>query len=83
MNLDQLNAWAILAAAVSAFVIGGLWYSPVVFGKAWERANGLGESPKAQPKVFLLSFLFTLVMAVNLAVDLTYGFINPRIRHAR
>ena len=25
----------------------------------------------------------TVVMAVNLAVDLTYGLINPRIRHAR
>jgi hypothetical protein len=67
MNLDQLNVWAILAAAVSAFVIGGLWYSRVLFGKAWERANGFSESPKAGPRVFLLSFLFTLVMAVNLA----------------
>jgi dipeptide transport system permease protein len=24
-----------------------------------------------------------VVMAVNLAVDLAYGFINPRIRHTR
>lgn len=67
MNLDELNVWAILAAAVSAFVIGGLWYSPVLFGKAWERANGFGESPKAGAKTYVLSFLFTLVMAVNLA----------------
>lgn len=67
MNLDQLNVWAILAAAVSAFVIGGLWYSRVLFGKAWERANSFSESPQAGPRVFLLSFLFTLVMAVNLA----------------
>lgn len=67
MNFDQLNVWAMLAAAVSAFVIGGLWYSPVLFGKAWERANGFAEPPKGGAKTFVLSFLFTLVMAVNLA----------------
>lgn len=67
MNFDQLNGWAMLAAAVSAFVVGGVWYSPVLFGKAWERANGFTESPHTAPKTYLLCFLFTLVMAVDLA----------------
>jgi hypothetical protein len=67
MNTDHLNVWAILAAAASAFLVGGFWYSPALLGKAWERANGFTESPKASPKVFVLSFLFCLVMAVNLA----------------
>ena|ERR1700738_1063411 len=67
MNMEHLNVWAILAAAASAFLVGGLWYSPVLLGRAWERANGFTESPKTQPKVFVLSFLFCLVMAVNLA----------------
>ena len=67
MNLDHLNVWAMLAAAVSAFVVGGLWYSPLLFGRAWERANGFAESPSPKPRVYLLSFVLTLVMAVNLA----------------
>ena len=67
MNFDQLNVWAMLAAAVSAFVVGGLWYSPVLFGKAWERANSFTESPQAGAKSYASSFLFMLVMAVNLA----------------
>jgi membrane-associated HD superfamily phosphohydrolase len=70
MSLDHLNLWAILAATVSAFLIGGLWYSPVLFGRAWERANGFSESPHASPKVFAISFLLILVMAVNLAMFL-------------
>jgi membrane-associated HD superfamily phosphohydrolase len=70
MSLDHLNLWAILAATVSAFLIGGLWYSPVLFGRAWERANGFSESPQASPKVFAVSFLLMLVMAVNLAMFL-------------
>jgi len=67
MNFSLINVWAILVAAVSAFVLGAVWYSPALFGRAWEGANGFTESPKAQPKVFVLSFLFSLVMAVNLA----------------
>ena len=39
----KLNYLAIIAAAISTFVIGGLWYSPAVFGKAWMRENGFTE----------------------------------------
>src|ERR1700712_2673781 len=67
MDPSHLNVWAILTAAVSAFLVGGLWYSPVFLGRMWERANGFTQSPKAEPKVFLLALLFSLVMAVNLA----------------
>lgn len=67
MNMEHLNIWAILAAATSAFLVGGLWYSPIFLGRAWERANGFSETPKADPKVFLPGFLLSLVMAANLA----------------
>jgi hypothetical protein len=67
VNTEHLNIWAILAAATSAFLVGGLWYSPIFLGRAWERANGFSETPKADPKVFLPGFLLSLVMAANLA----------------
>ena len=35
-----MNVWAVLLAAVSSFLLGGLWYSPVMFGGAWVRENG-------------------------------------------
>ena len=70
MDLKTLNPWAILVAAVSAFVVGGLWYS-VLFGRVWRRANGFeGEGPKAGGSVFAASFVLSLVMAVNLAMFL-------------
>lgn len=73
MDISQLNIWAILAATVAAFVIGGLWYSPVLFGKMWMRANGFTEQDVAkgnQAKIFGIAFVFTLIMAVNLAMFL-------------
>ena len=38
--MPHLNWLAVLVAAVSTFLIGGLWYSPAMFGRAWMSANG-------------------------------------------
>ncbi len=71
MNFHTLNLWAIVAASVSAFVIGGLWYSPVLLGAAWKRANGFAaDPPRAGAKGFLMAFVLSVVMAVNLAMFL-------------
>jgi len=70
--MQTLNFWAILLAALSAFLVGGLWYSPVLFGKAWKRANGFGaeEPPAAGAKTFAITFVISVVMAANLAMFL-------------
>ncbi|MBV9088135.1 MAG: DUF1761 domain-containing protein [Acidobacteriaceae bacterium] len=71
MNLHTLNPWAILTAAISAFVIGALWYSPFALGVAWKRANGFeSELPAAGGKTFAIAFTLSLVMALNLAMFL-------------
>lgn len=63
----HLNYWAVLAAAVSCFLVGGLWYK--VFSAPWMRANGFESQPASgnAAKIFGISFLFSLVMAFNLA----------------
>ncbi len=69
----EINVWAVLAAAVVNFVVGGMWYSPALFGRIWMRANGFTEEDlkKGSPaKIFGLSFLFCLVMSANLAAFL-------------
>jgi len=69
----QINYLAVLVAAVSAFVIGGLWYSPLLFQKAWMAANGFSEADvqKGSPaKIFGWSFVLTVLMAANLAAFL-------------
>ena len=70
MNPQTLNWWAILAAAVSAFVVGGVWYS-AIFPSLWKKANGFKENPPpAGPKTFIISFVLSLVMSFNLAMFL-------------
>jgi len=68
--MENFNVWAVLAAAMANFLIGGMWYSPALFGKVWMRANGFGENDlrKGSPAViFGLAALFSLIMSANLA----------------
>jgi hypothetical protein len=73
---DQMsfNYLAILAATVSTFLLGGLWYSPVMFGRAWMREmNFTDETLKTKGNVGLImggSFVLELIMAFNLAAFL-------------
>jgi hypothetical protein len=41
-NTD-LNYIGIIAATIVAFVIGGAWYSPILFARPWMRENGFTE----------------------------------------
>jgi hypothetical protein len=70
LGFQSLNYLAVIAAAISAFLIGGLWYSPVLLGGAWKKANGFEANPSAGPRVFALGLILSLVMAVNLAMFL-------------
>jgi len=62
---------AILTATVSTFLLGGLWYSPVMFGRAWMKEIGIDpEAPGEKEKLGLImgvSFMLELIMAFNLA----------------
>ena len=69
----HFNFLAIVTAALVTFAVGGLWYSPILFARAWMRECGLTEAQTRQApmaRVFGLSFLAALVMSANLAAFL-------------
>jgi hypothetical protein len=73
MEPVQFNYPAILVAALVSFVVGGAWYSPLLFAKAWMREAGLDDAALKRAKlgkVFALAFLCSLVMAFNLSAFL-------------
>lgn len=63
--MTNFNVLAVLVAALSSFMLGGLWYSDALFGKAWKREAADDRVPgQGHPtKVFGLSFVFALVAA--------------------
>ena len=76
-NVD-INFVAVLASAVVAFIIGGLWYSPILFGNAWMKAGGINKKDiekskkKWMGKYYFVSFLGGLLMAYVLAHFMQY-----------
>lgn len=48
MHMHSLNWLAILVAAISTMILGFLWYSPLLFAKAWTREMGYDANDKAK-----------------------------------
>ena len=38
--MPEVNYIAVVIAAVASFLIGGLWYPPLLLGKVWQREAG-------------------------------------------
>lgn len=77
--MPDINLLAVLVAAISSFFLGGLWYSPVLFGKAWMKETGVKGDEQHPAKVFGTSFIFTLISAFVFATLLGP---NPELERA-
>ena len=74
--LEMMNVWAVLAAGVSSLVLGAVWYSPVLFARAWMRESGTTEEKAraANPaKTLGLTFVLALIGAAVFA-----AFLGPK-----
>lgn len=66
--MGDLNIWAILVAAASSFLLGGLWYGPL-FKDAWCRAANIDPEKKTghPARVFGVSYLLSVIAAGGFA----------------
>jgi hypothetical protein len=70
MYEPTINYFAVLVSALLVFMLGALWYSPVMFSKAWIKGmDWSDEKVKAMQdhgpgsKPFIISFTGSLIMA--------------------
>jgi Protein of unknown function (DUF1761) len=72
MSLQYLG---IFVSAFVMFVLGGMWYSPMLFANAWARESGTpnehNSDPKVQARFFLILLALLLVAAAVLDCVLT------------
>jgi hypothetical protein len=84
MALPHLNFLAILVSGIAIFLLGGLWYSPVLFAKPWVRLMGkteeelragAGNMAASYAAVFLCALItaFCLAVVLNHLQVLTIG----------
>ena len=75
MMLPAVNYLAVLVSGIVIFMLGGLWYSPVLFAKPWIALMGRTEeelraeaAKKSMPLMYFTVFLCGLVTAAVLAI---------------
>jgi hypothetical protein len=77
----DINWLAVILAAIAAFLVGAVWYSPLLFAKAWQREVGLSDAALATGNMartmggaFALTFVSTLVFHMFLGPSPAIGF---------
>jgi len=83
--LDQfyINHWAVLTSAAANLILGAVWYSPMLFYKAWMKENKFTDEDikKVNPaKTYSLTLILSVMISYNMAfflgdekTDLTWG----------
>lgn len=74
--MEGINLWAALAAGVAGWIVGAVWYAPPLFGKVWQRENGLSDETLAggnMALIFGLSLLLSVVASGMFAI-----FLGPK-----
>lgn len=65
-----INHWAVFSCAFLNLVLGAVWYSPLLFFKAWKKENGLTDEDFKtvnMGKMYTVSFILALIMSYNMA----------------
>ncbi|MCH7763617.1 MAG: DUF1761 domain-containing protein [Candidatus Marinimicrobia bacterium] len=80
MYEPSINYIAVLVSAVIFFIIGGLWYSPMLFAKPWMNAIGFSDEqlkkmkekgPGAKP------FIISSITVINWLDFSLWGQFSP------
>jgi len=75
MDMSGINWIGAIVAAVLAFVLGALWYSPALFGSVWQREAGLSDEQVAggnKGLIFAVAFVWALLGSIVFAM-----FVGP------
>jgi len=82
--LLSLNWIAVIIATIVYFILGGLWYSPLLFANAWMKQINKTEEDfdKPNPVIFLYSFILQLIATISLALFITAMAIDTALNGA-
>jgi hypothetical protein len=64
--MPHVNLIAVLLCGVASLALGGIWYSPLLFAKAWQRLAGLSDEQARSGNmavIFGLTFVLSLIAA--------------------
>lgn len=76
--LASLNWLSVIVATLVYFILGALWYSPVLFGNIWMKLRNLDPETMDQPNpiIYLYSFILQFIGVISLALFISALGVN-------
>lgn len=69
LDIGELNFIAILLAAVAKFIVGGLWFSKLLFAELWLKETGRKMEDLGSPRdALIIGFALSLLVSFSFAV---------------
>lgn len=71
IDIGQISWLGVIVGAAIYFVLGALWYSPLLFARPWQAAIGWDESrrpPQMNPMTYVLPAAMYLIAAIAMAI---------------
>jgi len=71
IDLAQVSWFGVIVGAAIYFVLGAVWYSPVLFAKPWQAAIGWDPArtpPQMNPMTYVLPAAIYLIVAIAMAI---------------
>lgn len=83
MNIFDVNWIAVIVGAIAGFVVGGIWYGPII-GKKWMGAVGLSEEHIKEGNMAVIfggAFAFSLLASWTMAhIFATYDDLSAQVK---
>ena len=83
MEQFYINHWAVLVCALANLALGAIWYSPLLFYKAWMKENNFTDEDikNSNPaRTYGITLILSVIISYNLAfflgdnkTDLAWG----------
>ena len=71
MEQFHINHWAVFTCAIANLILGALWYSPMLFYRAWMKENNFTDEDIRKnfnpAKTYGLTLLLSIIISYNLA----------------
>jgi hypothetical protein len=80
--MTDVNEIAVCVSALLALAVGSIWYSPLLFGKYWQRAAGLSDNDLELSRTafirsvcvaFMSNFMVLLIIAYLVRFSVVYA----------
>ena len=75
-TMAQVSPTATVASALVMLLVGALWYSPFLFGRAWRQLSGIrpGDIRPQEARIgYVVAIIFTLLTAYMIGLVATHA----------